>query len=182
MPHKHVRVQTCHINSPFGTIQLRLAQRMKAIGQLAGGIAHDFKNLLAVIMGSADILFDALPREHSLKKKVELIRESGSSAADLIRQLLAFSHQQVVQPLVLDVKKIVERTRAMLQRTIGEDIDLRVMKIVFTSGYADDALPGRASSIPQSHSFRSLIDPRPSPGDSSSAGRQSGGSKHFSQE
>jgi two-component system, cell cycle sensor histidine kinase and response regulator CckA len=106
--------------------QLRLAERMEAIGQFAGGIAHDFNNLLAVIMGSADIVLDALPPGHSLATKVEMIRNAGSSAADFVRQLLAFSRQQMVQPLVLDVKKIVERTQAMLQRLISEDIEFRV--------------------------------------------------------
>lgn len=106
--------------------QLRLAQRMEAIGQLAGGIAHDFNNLLAVIMGSADILVDALPRGDPLGRKVEMIRSAGASAANLVRQLLAFSRQQMVQPVVLDVRKIIERTQAMLQRIIGEDIEFRV--------------------------------------------------------
>jgi two-component system, cell cycle sensor histidine kinase and response regulator CckA len=107
--------------------QLRLAQRMEAIGQLAGGIAHDFNNLLAVIIGSADILLDELPQGHALAKKIEIIRKASSSAADLVRQLLAFSRQQMVQPIVLDVKKVVERTRAMLQRLIGEDIEVTVL-------------------------------------------------------
>jgi len=107
--------------------QLRLAQRMEAIGQLAGGIAHDFNNLLAVIIGSADLLVDAVPQAGSLAKKVELIRTAGSSAADLVRQLLAFSRQQMVQPVVLDTAKIVESTRAMLGRLIGENIQLNVV-------------------------------------------------------
>jgi len=107
--------------------QLRLAQRMEAIGQLAGGIAHDFNNLLAVIIGSADIILDELPQGHALAKRIEMIRKASSSAADLVRQLLAFSRQQMVQPVVLDIKKIVERTRAMLQRLIGEDIELTVL-------------------------------------------------------
>jgi two-component system, cell cycle sensor histidine kinase and response regulator CckA len=106
--------------------QLRLAQRMEAIGQLAGGIAHDFNNLLAVIMGAADIIVDALPRGDPLGHKVEMIRSAGSSAADLIRQLLAFSRQQMVQPLVLDVRAVMERTRGMLQRIIGEDIEFEL--------------------------------------------------------
>ena len=107
--------------------QLRLAQRMEAIGQLAGGIAHDFNNLLAVIMGSADILIDALPRGDPLGRKVEMIRSAGSSAADLVRQLLAFSRQQMVQPLVLDLRKIIGRNQAMLRRIIGEDIEFNVL-------------------------------------------------------
>jgi two-component system cell cycle sensor histidine kinase/response regulator CckA len=107
--------------------QLRLAQRMEAIGQLAGGIAHDFNNLLAVIIGSADILVDEITQSDSLSKKVEMIRSAGSSAADLVRQLLAFSRQQMVQPLVLDTKKIVDGTQAMLRRLIGENIQLSVV-------------------------------------------------------
>ena len=107
--------------------QLRLAQRMEAIGQLAGGIAHDFNNLLAVIMGSADILVDEVPLGGSLAKKVEMIKKAASSAADLVRQLLAFSRQQMVQPLVLDTAKIVESTEAMLQRLIGDNIQLSVV-------------------------------------------------------
>jgi PAS domain S-box-containing protein len=107
--------------------QLRLAQRMEAIGQLAGGIAHDFNNLLAVIMGSADIVIDSLPRGDPLGRKVEMIRTAGSSAADLIRQLLAFSRQQMIQPVVLDVRKIMGCSQAMLGRIIGEDIEFKVL-------------------------------------------------------
>jgi PAS domain S-box-containing protein len=106
--------------------QLRLAQRMEAIGQLAGGIAHDFNNLLAVIMGTADIIVDALPRGDPLGRKVEMIRSAGSSAADLIRQLLAFSRQQMIQPVALDVRAVMERSRGMLQRIIGEDIEFEI--------------------------------------------------------
>ena len=107
--------------------QLRLAQRMEAIGQLAGGIAHDFNNLLAVIIGSADILVDEVPQAGSLARKVQMIRSAGSSAADLVRQLLAFSRQQMVQPLVLDTNKILQGTQAMLGRLIGENIQLSVV-------------------------------------------------------
>lgn len=107
--------------------QLRLAQRMEAIGQLAGGIAHDFNNLLAVIMGSADILADALPRGDSLGRKAEMIKNASSSAADLIRQLLAFSRQQMIQPVVLDVREIMRRAQAILERIIGEDIEFKVL-------------------------------------------------------
>src|SRR5260370_817021 len=99
---------------------------MEATVQLAGGIAHDFNNLLAVIMGSADIICDQLPPGDTLARKVELIKNAGSSAADLVRQLLAFSRQQMVQPVVLDVRKIIERTKSMLQRIIGEDIEFKV--------------------------------------------------------
>jgi len=106
--------------------QLRLSQRMEAIGKLAGGVAHDFNNLLAVIMGCADVVLDALPPDHSAVKKVEMIRKAGSSAADLTRQLLAFSRQQMLQPRVLDLKEIVERTQALLHRLIGENIAFKI--------------------------------------------------------
>jgi two-component system, cell cycle sensor histidine kinase and response regulator CckA len=106
--------------------QLRVAQRMEAIGKLAGGVAHDFNNLLAVILGCSDVVLDALPSGHPAAKKVEMIRQAGSSAADLTRQLLAFSRQQMVQPRVLDLEEAVEKVRAILHRLIGENIELRV--------------------------------------------------------
>ena len=104
--------------------QFRLAQRMEAIGQLAGGVAHDFNNLLGVILGCTDILLDTLPSNDPAIKKVAMIRQAGSSAADLTRQLLAFSRQQMLQPRVLDLREIVERTQALLRRLIGENIEL----------------------------------------------------------
>jgi PAS domain S-box-containing protein len=106
--------------------QLRLAQRMEAIGQLAGGIAHDFNNLLAVMIGCADIVADTLPAGSSAIDKVAMIKTAGNSAADLVRQLLAFSRQQMLQPRVLDLKEILERVQATLERLIGEDIQLKV--------------------------------------------------------
>ena len=106
--------------------QLRTAQRMEAIGGLAGGVAHDFNNLLAVILGCSDVVLDTLPPGHPAAKKVEMIRKAGSSAADLTRQLLAFSRQQMIQPRVLDLEEVVEKVRAMLHRLIGEDIELKV--------------------------------------------------------
>jgi len=125
--------------------QLRLAQRMEAIGQLAGGIAHDFNNLLAVIMGSADIVIDELPRGTPLARKIGMIRTAGSSAADLIRQLLAFSRQQMVQPVVLDVSKIIARTQGMLQRIVGEDIEFKV--VVEDSVGSIKADPGQIEQV-----------------------------------
>ncbi len=106
--------------------QLRIAQRMEAIGNLAGGVAHDFNNLLAVILGCSDVLLDALPPEHPAVKKVEMIRKAGASAADLTRQLLAFSRQEMIRPRVLALEEVVEKVRAMLHRLIGENIELKV--------------------------------------------------------
>ncbi|HLZ49546.1 MAG TPA: response regulator [Candidatus Acidoferrum sp.] len=106
--------------------QFRLSQRMEAIGKLAGGVAHDFNNLLTVILGSTDVLLETHPPEHSARRKLELIRQAGCSAADLTRQLLAFSRQQMLQPRVLELKEIVNRTKDLLARLIGDDISLTV--------------------------------------------------------
>ena len=106
--------------------QLRMAQRMEAVGSLAGGVAHDFNNLLAVIIGSTDVVMDELPPDHPVMKRLETIRKAGSSAADLTRQLLAFSRQQMIQPRVLDVKEVVGRTEELLRRLIGEDIEITI--------------------------------------------------------
>jgi PAS domain S-box-containing protein len=106
--------------------QIRLSQRIEAIGKLAGGVAHDFNNLLAVILGSADLALDELPPEHFVTKKIEMIRTAGSSAADLTRQLLAFSRQQLLQPRILDLKEVVDRAIQLLSRLIGENIEIAI--------------------------------------------------------
>lgn len=106
--------------------QLRLSQRMEAIGKLAGGVAHDFNNLLAVILGCSDVALDALPPDHPAVRNVEKIRQAGSSAADLTRQLLSFSRQQMLQPRVLHLKEIVKRTQDLLAHMIGDNILLAI--------------------------------------------------------
>src|SRR4029077_9975767 len=106
--------------------QLRLSQRMEAIGELAGGVAHDFNNLLAVILGCADVVIETLPPDHSATKKVEMVRQAASSAADLTRQLLAFSRQQMLQPRVLNLKELIDKTHGLLSRLIGENIEIKI--------------------------------------------------------
>jgi PAS domain S-box-containing protein len=106
--------------------QLRLSQRMEAIGELAGGVAHDFNNLLAVILGCADAVIDSLPDVHPATKKVEMVRQAASSAADLTRQLLAFSRQQLLQPRVLNLKEVIDNTQGLLRRLIGENIEMMI--------------------------------------------------------
>lgn len=106
--------------------QMRLSQRLEAIGNLAGGVAHDFNNLLGVILGCCDTAAEMLPTEHPAVRKVALIRQAGSSAADLTRQLLAFSRQQLLQPRILDLKEILGRIQVLLSHLIGEDIDLKI--------------------------------------------------------
>ena len=104
--------------------QLRQSQKMEAIGRLAGGVAHDFNNMLTGIIGYADLLLLSLTRDHPLIGKVEEIKKAGKRAASLTQQLLAFSRKQMLQPKVLDLNLVVNDLKKMLQRLIGEDIEL----------------------------------------------------------
>ncbi len=104
--------------------QLRQSQKMEAVGRLAGGIAHDFNNLLTVITGRGDLLLRRLPSEDPVRRDLELIKKTAERAAVLTRQLLAFSRKQMLQPKVLDLNAIVAGVAQMLQRLIGEHIDL----------------------------------------------------------
>src|SRR2546429_3024377 len=104
--------------------QLRQAQKMEAIGQLTGGIAHDFNNMLTVIIGYSELMLQRLKADDPLRSEVEQVKEAGVRASLLTRQLLAFSRKQVLQPKVLDVNAVLTNMDRMLQRLIGEDIDL----------------------------------------------------------
>ena len=104
--------------------QFRQAQKMEAIGTLAGGVAHDFNNLLTTIIGNADLALMDLRSDTTLYGHIEEIRKAGRRAASLTRQLLAFSRKQVIQPEVLNLNEILKETEKMLRRLIGEDIDL----------------------------------------------------------
>jgi PAS domain S-box-containing protein len=104
--------------------ELRQAQKMEAIGRLAGGIAHDFNNLLTVVTGRCQLLLDRLPPADPLRRNVDLIAKTADRAAALIRQLLAFSRKQVLQPRVLDLNVVVAGMTRMLRRLAGEAIDL----------------------------------------------------------
>ena len=104
--------------------QFRQAQKMEAVGQLAGGIAHDFNNLLTVIIGRGEMLLRRPECAGPARHDVELIQKTAERAADLTRQLLAFSRKQVLQPKVLDLNSVVTGMATMLRRLIGEHIDL----------------------------------------------------------
>ena len=104
--------------------QLRHAQKMEAVGRLAGGVAHDFNNLLTVITGRSQLLLLKLPPESPLRRDVELVEETAHRASALTRQLLAFSRKQMVQPRVIDLNEVVRGMETMLSRLIGEDVTL----------------------------------------------------------
>jgi len=104
--------------------QLMQAQKMEAVGRLAGGVAHDFNNLLTVIISYSDLLLEDLGRDDPKREDVAAVRKAAEGAAALTHQLLAFSRQQVLQPKVLDVNATVASTEKLLRRLIGEDIQL----------------------------------------------------------
>jgi signal transduction histidine kinase/DNA-binding response OmpR family regulator len=103
--------------------KLRQSQKLDSIGQLAGGIAHDFNNLLTVISGYSDLL-SRTKQEPSAQAKIDEIRKASDRAAALTRQLLAFSRKQVLLPTVLDLTETVVNMDKLLQRLIGEDVNL----------------------------------------------------------
>jgi len=106
--------------------QLRQSQKLEAIGRLAGGIAHDFNNMLSAMIGYAGLLSLSLPPDSEGQQDVKQIVLAGERAAALIRQLLAFSRKQVLQPLVLDLGKVVTGMTEMLRRLLGERVELQV--------------------------------------------------------
>ena len=106
--------------------QFRQAQKMEAVGRLAGGVAHDFNNLLTVISSYASLLIADHSGNGALRDDLEQILKASSSAASLTRQLLAFSRQQVLEPRALDLNEVVRNAERMLKRVIGEDVRLEV--------------------------------------------------------
>ena len=104
--------------------QFRQAQRMESIGRLAGGVAHDFNNLLTVINGYAELILKKTPADDFRVNGLREIRAAGDRAADLTKQLLAFSRQQVIQPAIININTVVNAIETFLQRLIGEDVRL----------------------------------------------------------
>ncbi len=104
--------------------QFRQAQKLEAVGRLAGGVAHDFNTLLGSILGYGDMLFDRLDGNETLRRPVEQIRRGAERGAALTRQLLAFSRRQVLKPEVLDLRSVLAEMDDMLRRLIGADFEL----------------------------------------------------------
>ena len=126
--------------------QIIEAQKMEVIGQLASGVAHDFNNILAVIMGYSDLMTTDLGPDSPLQKYAEEIRHASERAAGLTRQLLVFSRKQTVQPVVLDLNEVVKDLDKMLRRLIDENIEMTIVpgkqigRVKADSGYVGQVL------------------------------------------
>ena len=106
--------------------QFRQAQKMESVGRLAGGVAHDFNNLLMIISGYAYMMGEQLGPEDKFHKNLDQILKAADRAASLTQQLLAFSRKQVLFPRIIDLSAVVEDGLKMIQRLVGEDIELKV--------------------------------------------------------
>lgn len=105
--------------------QLRQSQKLEAVARLAGGVAHDFNNVLGVILGHAELALRQLPADHPLAGRLGAIHDAAARSAALTRQLLGFSRRQAIAPRVLDLNAQLEGMQRLLQRMIGEDVELR---------------------------------------------------------
>jgi PAS domain S-box-containing protein len=104
--------------------QLNQAKKIESVGHLAGGVAHDFNNMLGIIIGRAEMALKKTGRGESVERDLEEIRQAARSSADLTRQLLTFARKQVLTPVVLDTNEAVTSVLQMLRRLIGENIEL----------------------------------------------------------
>jgi signal transduction histidine kinase len=102
--------------------ELRQSHKMEAIGRLAGGVAHDFNNVLTAIFGYADLLLDQLTDDDARRADVQEIRSAAERAAALTRQLLAFSRKQIIHPRALDLNEVVKGLHSLLSRLVGDDV------------------------------------------------------------
>ncbi len=108
-------------------LQLQQAQKMEAVGRLAGGVAHDFNNLLSVVLSYTDLMLRDVGASDRLRRDVEEVHRAGQRAAELTRQLLAFSRHQVLQPRVVDLNTVVGGMENMLRRLLQDDVELALL-------------------------------------------------------
>jgi signal transduction histidine kinase/CheY-like chemotaxis protein len=108
------------------TQRLLQSERLAVVGQLAGGVAHDFNNILTAILGISQLLLDSLPKGNPIREDIESICRVGRRAVDLVKQLLAFSRRQILRPKLLNLNDVIQDVEKMLHRLIGEDIELIV--------------------------------------------------------
>ena len=110
----------------FSPAHLQKAQKMEAVGLMAGGIAHDFNNLLTVINGYAELILTQIPKDNPLYHYIEQILKGGQHARDMIRQLLAFSRKQIIDPRIVQLNEIVNENREIFKRLIGADVEMEI--------------------------------------------------------
>ena len=126
--------------------QLRQAQKMEAVGRLAGGVAHDFNNLLTTIIGNAEFALGDISKDSSTHENIAEIINSAYRAASLTRQLLAFSRKQILEPKVLNLNTVITDLKKMLRRLIGEDVNLEtvfepeLMRVEIDSGQLEQVI------------------------------------------
>lgn len=108
--------------------QLRQAQKMEAVGQLTGGVAHDFNNMLAVILGAMNLLERRLARgETDLARYIDAAKDGANRAAALTQRLLAFSRRQPLQPEIIEPNRMVAGMRELLTRALGEQVQVETV-------------------------------------------------------
>jgi PAS domain S-box-containing protein len=125
--------------------QLLQAQKLESVGQLAGGVAHDFNNLLQVINGYSDLLLLKMQPDDPLRRRVTEIRQAGEQGAALTKHLLTFSREQIIEPQPVDLNGVIEESRAMLQRLVGEDIEIETSLSLALGQIMSD--PGRLHQV-----------------------------------
>ena len=124
--HRKIKVHANELERQVNERTQRLIQseRLAVVGQLAGGVAHDFNNILTAILGTCQLAMDTVPRDSLLYEDLDSIFNVGNRAVDLVKQLLAFSRRQILQPKVVSLNRILRDTEKMLRRLIGENIEL----------------------------------------------------------